>query len=309
MRLDADVRRCVLFLGNASDNDADTFRAVGTAFFVNHERFRFLVTAQHIAAAFGDAPFCIRVNNTTGGAKTMSCDILDRPDMKWLYHPDPNVDLALMPFNYNSEETGMDMLGFPSTMLLGSDDLKSRNIDVGDRCYAVGLFRLLQGSKRNVPIVHSGSIALMAGEEAIPVRDWREPHSGALLQVDAHLVEMTNLKGLSGAPIFVAPTVWACAPKAELDQLGKPKLGRTTLVSGYDPSVKVLGIWSASWDAHPAAVATEYGDGRVPVGVGTVVPASKLLELLNDPRVVERRATWHRKADASSVAVQLPVPD
>lgn len=300
MRIENGIRRCVLFLGYASGDDADSFRAVGTAFFVSHENFRFLVTARHIVATLEDAPFCIRVNQSTSGATTMHCDLIERPDMAWITHADPNVDLAVMPFNFSEKDTGLDMLCLRSDMLLDAHSLEELGIAPGDRCYAVGLFRLLQGSKRNIPIVHSGSIALLAGEEQIPVTDWLKPHSNATRYVDAHLVEMTNLKGLSGAPIFVAPTIWGIAPKAEYDDAGKPKIGDRTLIGGYSPTPKLLGVWSSSWEALPAAVATEYGESRVPVGMGTVVPSSKLLELLSDPRVTERRNSWHRKAQNSA---------
>jgi hypothetical protein len=290
-----------MFLGHAAEERADSFRAVGTGFFVNHERFRFLVTAQHIAAEFGDSPFYIRVNKNDGSAATMHCDLLERDDLRWIAHADPNVDLAVMPFQFSAEEQGWDVLGFDSGMLLGDEDLVAYNIGVGDRCYAVGLFRLLQGSERNVPIVHSGSLALMAGEEPIPVKDWLA--AGQTRQVEAHLVEMSNLKGLSGAPVFVYPTLWAIAPKAGFDENDKPKILPPTLVGAYDPRVKLLGLWSASWDGLQSAVETAgFGANRVPIGMGTVVPAARLKELFDDPRVLERRADWLRRADEHDAA-------
>ena len=38
--------------------------------------------------------------------------------------------------------------------------LKTAEIDVGDLCYTVGLFRFIFGKKTNLPLVHSGNIAL-----------------------------------------------------------------------------------------------------------------------------------------------------
>lgn len=301
MRLDADVRRCVVFLGHASGTQ-ESFRAVGTGFFVTHDKFRFLATAQHIAASFDDAPFCIRVNRHDGRSSTMLCDPLDRPEMKWLAHPNSNVDLAVMPFAFNESDTGLDMLGFRSSLLLSDEEIKTLDVDVGDRCYAVGLFRLLQGSKRNVPIVHSGSIALMAGEEAIPVQDWLAPHSGAARYVDSHLVEMVNLSGLSGAPVFVKRTLWAVAPKAGFDEAGKPTIEGQTLIGAYDPGIKLLGIWSGSWEADPSAVSTAGRGNRVPVGMGSVVPAGRLMELLNGSLVAERVRFWQETAERNAAS-------
>jgi hypothetical protein len=57
----------------------------------------------------------------------------------------------------------------------------------------------------------------------------------------------------------------------------------------------LLGIWSASWDGWlgEEAIGVRKGDMRVPVGMGSVVPAARLLELLDHPDLVARReAHW-----------------
>jgi hypothetical protein len=47
-------------------------------------------------------------------------------------------------------------------------------LGVGDFTYTIGLFRLMSGERRNLPIVHFGTVAMVPGDEKIPVRDWRD---------------------------------------------------------------------------------------------------------------------------------------
>jgi hypothetical protein len=115
-------------------------------------------------------------------------------------------------------------------------------IGTGDICYAVGLFQLLAGKKRNLPIVHTGNLALTAGEEAIPVRDWHcYPQRGKIRYVEGHLVELQNLKGLSGSPVFV---------RASHDILDLPTdAGGTANIRVSRNDIHLLGVWQSSWDA------------------------------------------------------------
>ena len=83
---------------------------------------------------------------------------------------------------------------------------QKQDISIGDFCYIVGLFRLLSGPRRNLPVVHTGHIALLPSDERMPVRDWLGAPS-ARRDVEGHLVETSNLQGLSGFPCFVRGTI------------------------------------------------------------------------------------------------------
>lgn len=307
MRLDADVRRCVVFLGHASP-DGSTFEAAGTAFFLAHENFRYLVTAQHVAAGFGEDPFTVRINNTHGSSYGVHCDPLDDEGGRWISHPDPTVDLAIS-FWHFKEEDGIDMLAVDSALLLSEEDLARRQINVGDACHAIGLFRLLQGTRRNVPIVHTGHIAMMAGEELIPVKSWRDPTQREL--VNCHLVEMQQLKGLSGAPVLVRPSFHGAAAATYTREGSKATLGPPGYFTARDPDVFLLGVWASSWDAPPDEVASAaHGHNqRVAMGLGGVVPASRLIEMLNLPEMHERRAKWLSERRARNEAEASATPD
>ena len=172
------------------------------------------------------------------------------------------------------------------------------NIGIGDICYTIGLFRLLYGKKRNIPIVFTGNIALVPEDEKIPVEDWEKP--GKTKYVDGYLVSSQSLDGLSGSPVFVRPTTdinLPCLKSSEKDISGE----RFPL-----SDVFLIGIWSDAWSAPPdqilAAQTRMGGNIRVSLGVGVVVPIEKLLELLEVPEMQKKRTDFIEKRDAKYAA-------
>jgi hypothetical protein len=311
MRLTENARRSVVFIGHASDrNDTSTFRAAATGFFVTHEGVKYLVTAAHVAQELRDDPFDIRLSAVTGGADVISFDpTMDEMD-RWFFHDDPTVDLALLAFPWAiGPGSDWDHRSISSKMLLTNEDALALDVGPGDTCYAVGLFKLVQGHQRDFPVVHRGSIAALAGDELLPVRDWI---GKGTIRARAHLVEATNLKGLSGSPVLVRSSIVVIADRLTVDGSdAEPKLSRglPAAITAGNADIKLLGVWSGSWDAAPDEVlALNQGhEGRVPVGLGVVVPSSRLLELLDSAPVKEQRRQLHAKygttaGDAASTA-------
>src|SRR5437764_14482248 len=110
--------------------------------------------------------------------------------------------------------------------------VKSQRVGIGDLTYTVGLFRLLSGNKRNLPIVHSGIVSMMPSDERIPVRDWRPPHGRIF--VEGYLVETGSLEGLSGSPVFMHPTITVSALPPHF--LPDPRASDPTRMHALDPS-------------------------------------------------------------------------
>jgi hypothetical protein len=107
----------------------------------------------------------------------------------------------------------------------------------------------------------------------------KDKTTGQTRFVEGYLVEITNLQGLSGAPVFVRSGIQINFP---IDGGGA---GEGILAA---PNLKLLGVWQGSWEGFSAA-----DDQRVPVGIGIVTPAQKLLEILDSPALVEnRKATF-----------------
>jgi hypothetical protein len=100
MRVSDDLRRCVVFIGFSDGPAEQPFRAEGTVFLISYKQHCYLVTVQHIAAGIGDAPFVIRINRAGRTAENFHVDpVIDQ--IRWYCNnDDPNVDLALLPFDY-----------------------------------------------------------------------------------------------------------------------------------------------------------------------------------------------------------------
>ncbi|PZO53344.1 MAG: hypothetical protein DCF16_07335 [Alphaproteobacteria bacterium] len=282
MRFDEDVRRCVGFVGQGGESD---WRALGTCFFVSYKGCGYLVTARHIAEPIGDEPFVVRLNHENGKDSIgLGFDLIDPKTHKafrWHVHADESVDIAIMPANIGLRKMGCDTIALTEDMFATEANLKNATIGVGDMCYAVGLFRLMTGRERNLPFVHTGHIGLMPGEERIPVRNWRRgPNEPATIYVDGYLCELTSLEGLSGSPVFV---------RASMDISGMPIAGQPDVRVSYT-DIMLLGVWQNAWEGEPDEHVIARGAGlKVPVGVGSVAPVERLIEILEQPSAVAHR--------------------
>ncbi|WNJ98621.1 serine protease [Thalassospiraceae bacterium LMO-JJ14] len=266
LRLNEDLRNAVAFLGYVTyESDKQTvFHPGGTGFFLWYDNVTYLVTARHVAESI-EPPFALRASDRDGNPILIN----DIDHAGWFYHTDPNVDLAVV-------------VGVPDgAMSISGDTLLTRalaverNVGVGDEAYIVGLYRLLRGKNRNRPIVHSGAVAMMPNDEPIPQRDRR---TGKVKDVHCYLIEAQTLEGLSGSPVFIRH-VWKM-PEAGNRQTGM-LLGDAFLA----------GVWSGAWDAPPGEVLSlERPEAkRVPVGMGLAVSSFHLIELLEQPEVIEHR--------------------
>jgi hypothetical protein len=170
------------------------------------------------------------------------------------------------------------------------------DLGIGDIAYVVGLFHLLHGKKVNLPVVHTGHIALLPEDERIPVfnRTTKKPQ-----EVEGYLVEAHGLEGLSGAPVFARSST---AVTAKLLYQGPPLLNiqkpEYPVPGRLHGMTLLLGLWLGSWDGEPSeTLAHEKGlkGRRVPVGMGIVVPASKIAETLNQQELVMARQKEHER--------------
>lgn len=297
MRLSDDARRCVVFIGHEiRDGETISFEALATGFFLRFENVIYLVTAGHVAHDLADTPYHIRCNLLGGGADLVHLDPLEGPMGSWHFHPDSTVDVAAAIFPYALGENGWDQLCIGGKLQLDDAGVVEHDIGPGDTCYAVGLFNPHQGQLKSVPVVHNGSIAAMPSDELLPIKDWRSPAGSKAVLARAYLIELTNLPGLSGSPVLVRPTIQVTAQRFSVEGTGEQasiKLGGNAAISAPSADVGLLGVWSGSWDGKPQGVlaATVGKDARIPVGLGVVVPTSRLLEMLqSEPVTAERNA-------------------
>ena len=275
VKISEDAKGCVVFFGVPIGNDAIDYG--GTGFLVRitdgELGFGYLVTCRHLAKAlqdFGD--FFIRMNTKNGGCESVPVESID-----WRYSADATVDIAVASVHFNLRK--FDHFYFT----IESNWLPSSQVCCGDLINIIGLFRLHYGSKRNLPIVHTGNIAMLSDpNERVPLHD---EMTGKTVQCEAYMIEAQTLKGLSGSPVFVHETV-------ALESFTKLTDGRRPGAFG---AVKLLGLYSGAWDGEPGKILEAdrnlRGGLRVPVGMGTVVPAEKIMELI----MGDQKLKSHRK--------------
>jgi hypothetical protein len=277
MRIEDTVRETVVFLG-FEDNSPQSggIHCVGTAFLLGYKNAGYLITAKHVAKVFGNNPFLIRLNKTDGTSQNVPAD-----EVIWHYHPDENIDIAAIPFEVPNliNNRIFDATYISDNMILTEEIRKKFFIGIGDQCYTVGLFRFLAGQKRNLPIVHTGNIALLPEDEKIPVSDWDSPHGNRVRYVEGYLVESQSITGLSGSPVLVRFTI--DIPVMALN-------GMTLRARVPSFQLFLIGLWQSAWKAPPSEI-YELNKVDVPVGIGVVLPAYRIIEVLELPILAEKR--------------------
>ncbi|MFC1918605.1 hypothetical protein ACFLWW_01340 [Chloroflexota bacterium] len=263
MRVPDQVRQCVVFVGLPVKMKKDQIgiEFKGTAFFVgvpseNIEGldYVYLVTARHVAKTLEGKSFLVRINTKAGRSA-----VLMGEGARWWYHPtDESVDVALITFAPPPE---FDYKRIQTGMFVSDKMIKNKSLGPGDEVFITGLFAQLSGSERNLPVVRTGTVAMIP-DEKIPT---------SMGEIEAYLIEARSIGGLSGSPAFVYET--------------------TNLGSG---SFHFLGLMHGHWDIpgkKRGFVEDIYSAGTINVGIAIVVPAPKILEVLNQPELVEQRLT------------------
>lgn len=286
MRVPDEVRKCVAFIG------ADFGRArplVGTCSFLGlgdeSWYYNYAVTAAHVIEGIRDAPgsngmVYLRLNTREGGAKWA----VSRVDQWVMHSTDPSVDVAVLPFG---SLAGLDHLAYLMTGALTAETIEIQRIGVGEEVFLTGLFVNHSGTNRNIPIVRLGAIAAMP-EEAVQTA--RGP-------MEAYLIEARSIGGLSGSPVFL--------------HLGIVRFmdgGVKHAQSEHGPFY-LLGLMHGHWQVTAPSSDAIDPDGlheeTVNMGIGIVVPAAKIIEVLNEPVLKQPRDDEMRqRAEAS-----LPTPD
>jgi Trypsin-like peptidase domain len=271
VRLADDARKCVVYLGFRQGDDDSEIEPIGTGFIVaaGDPVRPYIVTARHVAEEFKTDPFVIRLNDKDGKGRNDHVD-----SAEWFFHPsDENIDVAVREYD---PPDWADYLAFPRSSFLSEFKLDSKDIGAGDLAYVVGVFSLLHGKRRNMPAVHTGHISLMALDEPIPVRDWRDETK--TVESNGYLVEAQTLPGTSGGPVFVRRSV------------PMPTSVHGKLQTWSYGTVWLLGLWQGSWYGAPERYLKlpRDEDIQVPLGTGIVVPAIDIISALEQDDLMKR---------------------
>ena len=269
MRVPDIVLRSVGFVAEIVGEDLSTQSVdhIGTGFIVSipSEKYAYIrtfcfVTARHVIEdVTPGTPLVVSVNKKDGGRQLLKLE------GNWQFHPDSTVDLAV---RYVSEPP-------PDVAAFGVEDFfdppnNETKIGVGDEVFFPGLFLPAPGINSNTPIVRHGNLAMLPDE---PIQT-RYGFS------DVYLVEARSIGGISGSPAWVRETLEV---RARRDN-GKDVLARCP------GEMKLLGLLQTHWDVDDI---NKYDFQRDPkgvnLGVAIVVPAKKILEVINLPEMLPRR--------------------
>lgn len=296
MRVPNQITKAVLFVGLPEIPDPE-YR--GTAFIVTvpgsptkvvyggvevEVRYpvAFLMTARHIVekiSKVGDGEFYIRANKKSGGVR----EIRVQSDTKWWYHPTEKdyVDCAatLFPVEWLAE---LDVAPIPIGMFADEKVISKHNIGIGDEVFITGLFTKVVDTTKNIPIVRTGTVAMLPGEKI--------PFGNSM--IEAYLVESRSIGGLSGSPVFVRETM-TIKVLSDFEASFMARTGRK--FNPFDGSPlqgvgqffffgSVIGHWSALPGFSELAPIEEE---KVNMGIAPIVPAHKIIEVLTQPEVVE----------------------
>jgi hypothetical protein len=271
------IRNTVAFLSVVYLEGPTQWRVDGTCFFVwvpdnrlgADQGFAYLVTNRHMAqpgidtgAAHPTVSVLLRMNLQTpqGDIQSVQHQIPMDNQRHWFFPKDDGVDLAILSFAPDQKSFAYQVV--PSSIILSSDRIKSKDVVVGDRVVFAGYFTSFSGQKRVEPIVREGVIAMMPDETL----ETTLHKPGQLYLADLHAFH-----GNSGSPVFV--------------NAGGSHHGVFTFGDNY----LLLGILSGFYPESigfsvPAATVLS-GEVRDNSGIATIVPADELNKLLNSADV------------------------
>ncbi len=261
----------------------------GTVFFVSYSvdegiSTLYAVTAKHVVEEIrkhGDGQYgYYRINVKDGPTKWVQFSLGDCS-----FHPDdPAVDIALVPSV--GIEDKFDVMYYPMAAVLTDEVIARDQVGPGDEVFITGLFVNHYGKDRNIPIIRTGNIATMLEEKI----------NTSVGLMDAYLIEARSIGGLSGSPAFVHLGVVRSFA-------GQVKHSNAPYGAFY-----LMGLMHGHFDVavtDPHAADVIAMRERINMGIAIVVPVSKIIEVIEQPMLKQKRAGELAKFKAEN----LPVPD
>lgn len=278
MRVPDFVLKTVAFISEIIDSGAtgDDYDAQGTGFFAmlpadgDPNRFHhYFITAKHVILGLKRKRFALVINERHGKVRPVEVTY-----EKWCFHPsDASVDAAAMPFEPRQE---LESLSFQSKYFVTPESMKPA-FGVGDDIFIPGLFTYAQGRARNMPIIRHGNLAMIPDEEI-------QVNYGFAKFANVYLIEARSIGGISGSPVLIRKTV--SLPTRNFDT-------SETRLHGLSAEFHVLGLVQGHWDIKESEInnpgPVQDKQRGVNMGIAVVVPAHKILEILNGPELTELR--------------------
>ncbi len=264
MRIPPTISKEVVFIGIVPPDGIGLYYR-GTGFIVGIDAkseeypdshggiFHYLVTARHVIESIKGLSAAVRINLKSGGSSTYHTDYSE-----WHFHSDPAVDVAVASLRIPKE---IDIAYHPEVGIVDESMIAAREIGPGDDIIVIGMFGMMTGRNRNLPIIRTGTIAMMPDE----------PVNTRMGETMAFLIEARSISGLSGSPVYYLP-----------------------LFTAEEGRIPLLGLIHGHFDVQQSEtndVIKEdlFAEGSMNVGIAIVTPGYRLLELLNSEILVQNR--------------------
>lgn len=275
-----DIKKLVVFFHTEFQQNRQTRSLDGTGFFVlvpdprlKDRGVVWLVTNKHmirppIGPYFDKVGLRVNAKAILPDGNMFMEGVLPVMDaagnLYWCIDPDDeSVDLALI--QVSPDESKMDATWFPTHLFSTKKIFKELMISENDEVLFTGLFAAYHGVKRNFPIVRHGKLALVT-DERIPI-DSRNPS----LTEELILAEVTSFGGNSGSPVFLRVG-------------GVREAGQFSIAPYTYYLLGVMqGFFSEGTDLTLDVTAI-HGVVSQNSGIAAVIPAEKILHILDLPR-------------------------
>lgn len=273
MRIDENVRKCVAFIGIQT---AAGFVPLGTCFLgcvtVQGLVFGFAITANHVVEQIESDVLTLRVNSLDGATKYI--EINRNSGMR---HENPANDFVIYGITFDASVH--DVILYP---LDRASHTKSREEfyapNLGDEVITVGLYTSHYGLTKNIPVVRVGNFAALPDE---PVRT-------EFGYVEAYLVEMRSIAGLSGSPVFLSPPQLRVDGGGDikfLKQKTHPIVGMCVGYHVVETKEDQISVPKFQTDSRSASAFGGASYDERNTGFAVVIPIERVLELFEDEGV------------------------
>ena len=268
----ADIKKTVAFLFS-SDNPP---QPLGTGFWVavpaesdSEFRWCYIVTARHVIEGWREVNVRMNLQSETQ-ASTMRLTKVSLVGRPVLFHSNPAVDIALIPFD-PAELGDADFKVIVEDMFATRSFREEQEVAEGDEVFFVGMMPQFYGKLTNLPVVRYGRIALLT-DEALMSEEGRAHHI---------YIEANSYKGNSGSPVFLrlGPMRRAGVTIRNLDLI--VLLG---VMEGYFPQPGEIDIVTAE-AKEDLMVFLEN------INIALVSPVDYLAEILESPEAKKIRVT------------------
>jgi hypothetical protein len=300
-RIDDRLLDSVVYLYRSTEEAAASEPKGATGFLVGvpseespGRNYIYAVTANHVVKAENPAPV-LRLNKVGGG-----CGYLDLSPDDWKSHH--NLDDVAITGPLRLDWPSLEYAAIPLRLFITDEIIKAQEIGCGDEVFMVGRFRAHEGRERNLPTVRFGNIAMMPKE---PVE-----HQMGFKQ-ESFLVETRSLGGYSGSPVFLRIPHVSVRPSDRRTPKPKSPADQVLALHG-EAGPWLLGIDYGHLPITEMVRDSQTGDPtpsgeyvRTNSGVMGVVPAWRLLELLNLPEVVAVRDKEEREIAETKRRAQI----